>query len=104
MKVPITNDNFIGLVSPLHLNHRRPHVDGGDHVQALPLIGAQVKPLWLICCFLVTVDGIGPALPTDLRILLVVPVHSVFCGFSGSPMGAGVVRLPAVLGKIKPPR
>lgn len=69
---------LVWIPPPLHLNHCRPHVDGGDHIQTLTLIGAQVKPFWPLRCFQVSVDGIGPALPPDLRILLVVPIHGVF--------------------------
>ena len=68
----------VGLnAAPLHLHHRRPHVNGGDYIQTLPLIGAQVEPLWPLCCFQITVDRVGPSLPPDLCILLVVPVNGI---------------------------
>ena len=68
----------IGLYSSfLHLADRWPHVDGGDFIKPLPFIGTKVKALRASVGFQIAVSGSRPALPPDLSVLLVVPVHGI---------------------------
>ena len=47
-------------------------------LDALPLKGAQVNTFWSASCFQIAVGDGLPAMPPDLGVLLVVPVHRVF--------------------------
>lgn len=53
------------------------HVDGGGEVRALPLKGAQVNPFLPFGGFQIAVLQQLPFVPTDLTILLVIPVNCV---------------------------
>ena len=68
----------VGLYAPfLHLADGGSHVDGGDFVNALPGIGAQVKGFFAADGFQIAGCRVRPSLPPDFTILLVVPVHGV---------------------------
>ena len=53
-------------------------MDGRYLLDALPLKGAQVNTFWSASSFQIAVGDGLPAMPPDLGVLLVVPVHSVF--------------------------
>ena len=68
----------IGLYSSfLHLADRWPHVDGGDFIKPLPLIGTKVKAFRAVIGFQIAIGDSRPALPPYLGVLLVVPVYGV---------------------------
>ena len=52
-------------------------MDGRYLLDALPLKGAQVNTFWSASRFQIAVGGGLPAMPPDLGVLLVVPVHRV---------------------------
>ena len=52
-------------------------MDGGDFIKPLPFIGTKVKALRASVGFQIAVSGSRPALPPDLSVLLVVPVHGI---------------------------
>ncbi|CUO28410.1 Uncharacterised protein [Faecalibacterium prausnitzii] len=53
-------------------------MDGRYLLDALPLKGAQVNTFWSASSFQIAVGDGLPAMPPDLGVLLVVPVHRVF--------------------------
>ena len=53
-------------------------MDGRYLLDALPLKGAQVNTFWSTSRFKIAVGDGLPAMPPDLGVLLVVPVHRVF--------------------------
>ena len=68
----------VGLYpSFLHLADCWPHMDGGNFIKPLPFIGTKVKALRASVGFQIAVSGSRPALPPDLSVLLVVPVHGI---------------------------
>ncbi len=68
----------VGLDSLLlHLAGGWPHVDGGDFINPLSGIGAQVKPFRAVVGFQIAVGRVRPSLPPDFGILPVVPVYGV---------------------------
>ena len=52
-------------------------MDGGDFINPLSGIGAQVKPFRAVVGFQIAVGCVRPSLPPDFSVLLVVPVYSV---------------------------
>ena len=56
----------------------RAEMDGRYLLDALPLKGAQVNTFWSASSFQIAVGDGLPAMPPDLGVLLVVPVHRVF--------------------------
>ena len=75
--------------SLFHLVCRRAEVNRWYLLDALPLKGAQVNTLRSACCLQIAVGDGFPAVPPDLGVLLVVPVHGVF-----------LVALPVARGKL----
>ena len=61
-----------------HLVCSGAEMDGRYLLDALPLKGAQVNTFWSASSFQIAVGDGFPAMPPDLGVLLVVPVHRVF--------------------------
>ena len=61
-----------------HLVCSGAEMDGRYLLDALPLKGAQVNTFWSASSFQIAVGDGLPAMPPDLGVLLVVPVHRVF--------------------------
>ena len=61
-----------------HLVRSRAEMHGRYLLDALPLKGAQVNTFWSASGFQIAVGDGLPAMPPDLGVLLVVPVHNVF--------------------------
>ena len=61
-----------------HLVCSGAEMDGRYLLDALPLKGAQVNTFWSASRFQIAVGDGLPAMPPDLGVLLVVPVHRVF--------------------------
>ena len=62
----------------LHLMCGGAEMDGRYLLDALPFKGAQVNTFWSASCFQIAVGYGLPAVPPDLGVLLVVPVHGIF--------------------------
>ena len=61
-----------------HLVCSRAEMNGRYLLDALPLKGAQVNTFWSASCLQIAVGDGLPAVPPDLGVLLVIPVHGVF--------------------------
>lgn len=86
----------IGLdSSALHSSHCRPHVDGGDLVDALSFIGLHTDALRTVGCFEVTVLNILPGLSPLFGIVTVIPISSE--DFSELPLAILTLDPVAVL-------
>ena len=81
-----------------HLVRSRAEMDGRYLLDALPLKGAQVNTLRSACSFQIAVGDGLPAMPPDLGVLLVVPVHRVF--LVALPVAGGEPDALAVLVKV----